>query len=350
MIGQRIVRIGSVLLFLLAYALNAVAIEPNGTVENSISLPAIDGKVTAAYDALLSAYNSQQQSVLQGQERWLKFRSEACIAEGHPAKDADACFQRVDKERFRELGELTDIRRRELAAHSAGVDLEALLDKPIDLSAYSPADMSDIYFDADGSPGARRLPVTCRELYTLTAGAWAYMTDGIGSNSEANAFGVCQNMLFLAQAQQPKRNSQIDFSDVKLYANDVMCFALRCGDGVSISDTPSESFEALKQQGKLTIESADLPMWGPDACTDTLVIHAPFFCLDGMNVRFEASAGADYTGSGDNEAVVTITFFPTEGTERLHGMFLASYDTGSQSIRLKAIDRKARIKLTTATY
>jgi hypothetical protein len=191
--------------------------------------------------------------------------------------------------------------------------------------------MSDVYFD--GSMRAGRLPETCRELYTLTAGAWRYKDDSIGMNSEGNAFDVCKSMLFLAQAQPPKRNSQIDFSDVKLYANEIMCFALRCGDGASVSET---------------IESADLPMWKLDACKDTLVIHPPFFCLDGMNARFEASASADYIGSGDSEAVVKVMFFPTEGTARLRYMFLASYDTHSQSIRVTQIDSKARIKLTTA--
>jgi len=348
MIDMLVVRILSIPLILLVYALNAVAVEPNGALQNAGISPAIDGRVTAAYDALLSASGPQQPSVLLGQEHWRKLRDEACVAEGHLVADADACFQRVDDERLRELDELMDIRRTELEAHSPGVDLEALLDKPVDLAAYSPADMSDVYFD--GSMRAGRLPGTCRELYTLTAGAWGYTGDTIGMSSEGNAFDVCQSILFLAQAQPPKQNSQIDFNDVKLYANELMCFALRCDDGASVSRTPTESFEALKQQGDLIIESANLPMGGPDACKDTLVIHAPFFCLDGMNARFEASASADYTGSGNSEAVVKVMFFPTEGTQRLHYMFLASYDIRSQSIRVTQIDPKARIKLTTAKY
>lgn len=346
MIKTLVVRIVSIPLIVLAYALNAVAVEPSGVLDNPMVSPPVGGQVTAAYDALLSASGPQRPSVLLAQEHWRKLRDEACVVEGHLATHADACFQRVDDERLHELDELTDIRRTGLEAHSPGVDLEALLDKPIDLAAYSPADMSDVYFD--GLMRAGRLPRTCRELYTLTAGAWRYTGDTIGMNSEGNAFDVCKSMLFLAQAQPPKRNSQIDFSDVKLYANEIMCFALRCGDGASVSETPTESFEALKERGNLIIESADLPMWKLDACKDTLVIHPPFFCLDGMNARFEASASADYTGSGDSEAVVKVMFFPTEGTERLHYMFLATYDTHSRSIRVTQIDSKARIKLTTA--
>ncbi|MBB5447767.1 MULTISPECIES: hypothetical protein [unclassified Paraburkholderia] len=346
MIGTGTVQIISTLLIAVACVINVDAAEPDDVREAATAVPAVDQEVMSAYDALRSA-SGQQRSILLGQEHWRKLRVEACSAAGHAATDSDGCFQRVDDERLRELREQMDIRARELAAQSPEMDLEALLDKPINLAAYNPEDMSDIHFD--GSYQAERLPRTCRELYTLTSGAWGYSNDTIGMNSEGNAFDVCQSMLFTAQAQPPKRNSRIDFNDVKLYANEIMCFALRCDDGESISKEPAESFETLKQRGNLIFESADLPMWGPDACNETLVIRQPFFCLDGMNARLEASASADYTGSGDSEAVVTVVFFPTQGTERLHCRFLASYDAQSHSIRVIRIDRNARIKLLTAT-
>jgi hypothetical protein len=338
-----LVRIALIPVIVFAFALNAMAVEPDAVLDNTTGSPAVNKQVTAAYDVLLSISGSQRPSDLLGQEHWRKLRDEACFFEGHAATDAVACFQHVDDERLRELDDLIDIRRTELETQSVSVDLEKLLDQPIDLSVYSPP--SDLYFD--GSMRIERLPKTCRELYTLTAGAWHYIGDTIGMNTEENAFDACRSLLFLAQSRAPKRKSQIDFSDVKLYANEIMCIALRCDDDASIPETPTESFEAQKQHGNLIIESANLPMWGLDACNDALVIQPPFFCFDGMNVRLEASASADYTGSGNTEAVVNVEFFPTQGSQRLHYLFLASYDAHSQSIRVKQIDWKARIKLIT---
>jgi hypothetical protein len=129
------------------------------------------------------------------------------------------------------------------------------------------------------------------------------------------------------------------------YANELMCVVQRCDDGESVSENPIESFSRISEKGKLRIEAGELPAWGLDACKNTLLVGPPFFCIDGWNVRFESSPPADYTGSGNREALVHALFFPTQGTERVHYMFVASYDARARSIRVRRIDPQSRIRL-----
>ncbi len=309
------------------------------------SAPAVDPRVAARYAALQSAYSGRQtQNLAAGQERWLKLRGEACAIGARPTRHFVQCIHDVDSERVRELDELRDILEEETEVGAPLVDLEALLDKPMKLAAYSPAAMSSVYFDYDWH--ASRIPSNCRDLYTLTAGAWKYGTDSIGMNSQGTAFGACQMMLFSAQGRVPRKNSKIDFNDIKRYASGLMCFALRCGDRDLTPDNPSEAFEDLRKDGRLKIKSGHLPIGGVDSCNRTLVLDPPFFCLDGENVRMDVSKPADYTGSGEKQALLLVLFFPTEGTERVHYVFVASYDPKARSIRAQEIDLNSRIKLT----
>ena len=310
----------------------------------SDSAPAVDPRIAMKYAALRAAYKGRQmQSLEAGQTRWLKLRGEACAIGTRAAEHFVQCLRAVDDERVRELDELKEIVEEEAKAGVPLVDLEGLLDSPINLAAYSPAAMSSVYFDDDRQ--ASRIPSNCRELYTLTAGAWQYGDDTTGTNSRGAAFEACQMMLFGAQARAPQKRTQIDFNDIEGYASAMMCFAVRCGDSDFALADPRESFGALQKAGKLKIESGHLPANGSDACNGTLVVDPPFFCLAGENARLDVSKPADYTGGGEQQALVRVLFFPTQGTQRLHYAFVAFYDPKARSIRVREIDENSRIKL-----
>lgn len=78
---------------------------------------------------------------------------------------------------------------------------------------------------------------------------------------------------------------------------------------------------------------------GRQRAPGTLVASKPFFCIDGFNVRYQISEAGDFTGRGRREALVSMLFFPTEGTLRLPLMLLASYDPTEKSIRVEQIDQ-----------
>jgi uncharacterized protein YecT (DUF1311 family) len=310
----------------------------------SDSAPAVDPRVAAKYAALQATYKGRQkQNLVEGQARWLKLRGEACAIGMQPAEHFVQCIHDVDNERVRELGEMNAIADAETAAGVPRVDLEALLDKPMNLAAYSPATMSSIYFDHDGH--ASRTPSDCRELYTLTAGAWKYGDDTIGMNSQGTAFDACQMMLFSAQGRAPRKGAPIDFNDITRYASGLMCYALRCGDSDFTPDHPNEAFDDLRKDGKLKIKIGHLPVWNVDVCNGTLLLDPPFFCLNGYSARIEVGKVADYTGSGEQQALVRVLFFPIQGTERLNYTLLAAYDQTARSIRVQQIDSKFHIKL-----
>ncbi|MGG1948806.1 hypothetical protein AB1286_29030 [Trinickia sp. NRRL B-1857] len=130
------------------------------------------------------------------------------------------------------------------------------------------------------------------------------------------AFGACQFMLFEAQARPPRDQVKIDFIDVRPYAGELMCFALRCGDSDFNPDNPSETFSDMQRAGKLQIKSGRLPAWGANACANTLIVDPPYFCLDGENVRMEVSEPADYTGSGEQQALLKVS---VTNTPRIRG-------------------------------
>ena len=332
-------------LFIACFAVVASVTHASSTNELPQSL--VDNKVTIALDTLRATYTeSQQHSLAIGQARWVEIRNEACVTDGHRASNLNACLQRVDNERIQELNELLQIRRYELHAKIAAIDLEAVLDKPMDISTYSSG--SNVYFDGDLR--ISREPKSCRELYTLSAGAWSYGGDTPGINSSGIAFTTCQMLLFSAQAQVPRKSSSIDFGDITLYANDLVCLVRRCDDSESVSNDPDESFKSLSDRGKLKIESGQLPAWGMGACKDVLVLNPPYFCLDGLNVKYEVSRSANYTRSSEREALLHAFFFPAQGSMRVHYLLLASYDPDTHSIQVRQIDPGSRIKLRLADY
>lgn len=152
-------------------------------------------------------------------------------------------------------------------------------------------------------------------------------------------------MIFSAQRRESAAFSNVNFQDVSLLAEELLCFAFRCGDGYTLYGRPDQSFLSLSKQKKLKIVSGKLPAWGDSACAGTLVVSPPFFCIDGYNIRYEISEPGDFTGRGRREALMSVLFFPSEGTQRLPDMFLASYDPVAKSIRVEQIDEESHIKI-----
>jgi uncharacterized protein YecT (DUF1311 family) len=305
-----------------------------------------DAGVAAGVKTLLAVYgDGQRQSLIDGQATWLKLRDEACTWHGQRAADFNACRVRVDNERTGELNDLADIQRKDLSDKRPTVDLEAVLDQPVDLAAYGhETPLGKLQFAA--SPDATRMPNTCREFYTLSAGDWHDASDSSGMNAAGNASRACSQLIFSAQRRDSALFPDVNFQDVSLLAEDLLCVALRCGDGYTLYGEPSQSFLSLSEQKKLKIVSGTLPAWGDHACAGTLVVSAPFFCIDGYNVRYRMSKAGDFTGSGRREALLSTLFFGSDGsTQRLHAMFLAYYDPAAKSIRVKAIDSDSHIKI-----
>jgi uncharacterized protein YecT (DUF1311 family) len=305
-----------------------------------------DSEVVTGVETLLSVYDDRQrQSLIDGQAKWLKLRDEACTWDGKHAADFNGCRVRVDNERTKELSDLAEIQHKYTSDKHPGVDLEAVLDKPMDLAAYDrETQLGKLYFES--SLNETRIPNTCRELYTLSAGDWNYTADTIGMNAAGNAYDSCSQLIGSAQRRKSAAFSDVNFQDVSLLAEDLLCFAFRCGDGYSLYGGPSQSFLSLSKQKKLKIVSGTLPAWGDNACAGTLTISPPFFCIDGYNVRYQMSEAGDFTGRGRREALLSVLFFASDGsTQRLHDMFLASYDPVAKSIRVEEIDSDSHIKI-----
>lgn len=304
-----------------------------------------DSEVVSGVEKLLSVYSqSQRQSLISGQLEWLRLRGEACNWNGHPAESLNECMVSVNNERAEELRQLVDVQRNQIPDKIPALDLESLLDEPVDLTSYGNDTLIGLlYFD--NSFEKARAPKTCRELYTLLSGAWHFTMDTTGQNASGNANNLCSQLLFAAQKRESKNFSDVDFQDVRLFAWEVLCFAFRCGDGYELDGKSTHSFLSLSSQGKLKITSDKLPAWGDNACAGTLVVSAPFFCIDGYNVRYQISEAGDFTGRGRREALVSMLFFPSEGTLRLQLMLLASYDPTEKSIRVQQIDQNSHIEI-----
>jgi uncharacterized protein YecT (DUF1311 family) len=304
-----------------------------------------DSEVANGVETLLSIYSDRQrQTLIDGQQKWLKLRDEACAWGGKDAPDFNECRVRVNNERTEELNDLAEIQHKAISGRRPPVDLEAVLDKPVDLAAYDrETQLGQLSFGSAFEE--TRIPNTCRELYTLSAGDWHYTADTIGINATGNAYNACSELIFSAQRRESAVFSNIDFQDVTLLAEELLCYALRCGDGYALYGRPGQSFLSLSKQKKLKIVSSNLPARGDSACAGALVVSPPFFCIDGYNVRYQISEAGDFTGRGRREALMSLLFFPSEGTERLPGMFLASYDPVTESIRVEKIDQESHVKV-----
>jgi uncharacterized protein len=318
------------------------------TVCANTSLHEMDSLIADRMQNLLSMYrDGQQRSLVQGQMNWLRQRDKACVFNAEPTEHLVDCLVAVYREREIELDDETKIQRTYLNEGLAltAPNLEAILDRPNVLNY----DHDDIYgamfFDLDFK--IFRHPRTCRELYTLNAGAWEYSTDTIGDDTHAADYEACQFAMFTAQKHPLRKTNSVavDLKDIDAFSNEFMCLIYSCDDYHHDKVTTVESFRQREREGQISITTGALPGYEFLACEHQLIKSTDAFCFEDFNVQYQISDPADYTGQGQREVVVDIAYRPTAGSMRGRALVVAWYDPQLKAIRPELIDFASRIRL-----
>ncbi|WP_162600899.1 lysozyme inhibitor LprI family protein [Paraburkholderia sp. C35] len=331
------------------------------TICDTESLQKADGTITHKVDVLLAAYSdSQRHSLVLGQLNWLTYRNEACMNDGVPTNELVDCLTSVYRERDLELSEEAVVQRKvQDDKHLTNApDIEAILDRPGILEQRDNTFYYAMFFapaQHDVDYNVFRHPSTCRELYTLDAGAWHYSGDTIGMNAQSADFQRCQFEIFEAQGNvkatysPPKTH---DFGDIAAYSTEFICLAVSCDDNHYDKLRAIESFQHKAKSGEIRIEQGVVPVWSDNACLRILVVGNESFCFEGFNFAFSLSQVSDYTGQGRQEALMDMSYFPSQGSMRGHAMLVVWYDPSAHAIRPEKIDFSSRIilKLEPDTY
>ncbi len=288
-------------------------------------------------------------SFLKGQHVWLKLRSEACVLTSDKLipSDQTKCLQSVYDERIKELAEQKTV--------DASIDVDNILDADETLSPYYPQDMGSVYFLYNGDIDfkLKRTPQTCRELYTLTSGAWKYTADTIGGNSQTHAYTTCAFKIFSSQNHTNENSgTKIDFGDLTQYSNEFSCLEgfPACRD---IFRTYPISFQDEEKNGHLKVQTGITNHSGENfrdyEGNPTLQIEDKKFWIAGTNYIIHNMAVGDFTNQGRQEAILQISAYPSEGTYRNNELVLAYYDETSKSIRPEIIENGSVFILKTKT-
>ena len=288
-------------------------------------------------------------SFLKGQRIWLKLRGEACVLTSDKLSSADQieCMQSVYSERVKELTEQNTI--------SATINIDSILDAPENLSPYSPQEMGSVRFSYhdDMDFGLERVPQTCRELYTLTSGAWKYGADTIGGNSQTHAFTTCAFEIFSSQNHANANNENgADFDDLSQYSNEFSCLEgfPACRD---LFQTYPVSFKDEEKNGNLKIQNSITHHSGENFMdykkSPTLQIGDKKFWIAGTNYIIHNIAIGDFTNRGRQEAILQISAYPDGGTYRNNELILAYYDETSKSIRPEVMENGSVLILRSKT-
>ena len=320
------------------------------------SLAAVDRDLNALFNEVRDGYDPvRKESLLRGQRKWLKLRTEACFVAGLSGETNEIvpCLHSVYADRILQLRTLRDAQRRhDQSAGAPAWDVESVLDREIGLAAYSPEAMSALRpVGSEGGVSAAnqgRIPKTCREMFTLSAGRWEYGGDTIGENSKGFAVNACKFAVFTAQNYRKNpRNGDVHFNDLTQYSVEFRCLPFGCEVGADREATFKRktiyTFEkAMSKDGvrkKITIrKDLDFPVWSSADREDVLVVGKQGFYIDGMNYVYELSPVGDYTNRGRDEVIMSIHFFPSEGTIRGHVLIVAYFDPVTHAIRPQPIE------------
>jgi uncharacterized protein YecT (DUF1311 family) len=354
------------LLLLLMNSARAASIDctrPTTTIDHAIcqheTTVHIDADLAALFQRVQTGYlQPLRASLIRGQRHWLTMRGEACLAQGYRAVTArsdddglEKCLMSVYQERQRELQDLLDLQS--VAGHAGStIDVEAILDDPSVLGTHR-----DGMYPGGDYRKAPRTPQTCRELFTLAAGAWSYGDDTIGMNRSGSAFSACSFAILTAQnfAGTTHHEDGIDFSDVLRYSTDFRCMALGCEDPHTGTRGPFYRKGVVTTFGqeiagrRLKLEKRDLPSWGDTDVDNVLIVGQHSFYIDGMDYAYEMSAPGDYTGRGRREVLMSMHAHANPGTMSVSGILVASYDPATGAIRPEWLDQSHPLRVVPET-
>ena len=154
-------------------------------------LAKLDTELATQWQKMLEIYEGgQRASLIKGQKVWLKMRENACQNDASKVDWPELvdCVKNIYTQRI-------DMLKQQETAHVRfpQTDFDSLLDVSINLTDYEPKDMGAMRYNAgnDIRFDISRLPKTCRELYTYSAGNWTYTSDTIGVVSETFAKSTC---------------------------------------------------------------------------------------------------------------------------------------------------------------
>ncbi|PQV46692.1 hypothetical protein [Paraburkholderia sp. BL21I4N1] len=307
-----------------------------------------DAKVALLIQRLLLAYNdSQQRSLIVGQMNWLELRDEACLIDGLPSEHLAECITNVYREREAELNDELVVQQSYVvqAYAAAAPDLEAILDRGDILDDGGDGMYYAMYFDMNFQ--TYRHPKTCRQLYTLNAGAWQYSSDTMGDSAYGANYQLCQFALLSAQDHSSKKRAQdaVDLDNVEMFSNEFMCLIYSCDGNHYDQLKRVETFHRRDQEGEIRITDGKFPVWTYPGCEKVLVKSVDSFCFDDFNVRYHTSAQGDYTNKGRREVLMDIAYWPTQGSMRGHVLVVAWYDPRLKAIRPERIASSSRLRL-----
>ncbi len=322
----------------------------NGQIDRMVcandGLQAEDAKVALLIQRLLNDYNDpQQRNLVAGQMTWLALRDEACLSNGQPSKQFAECIFNVYREREAELNDELVVQQSYLRQTHAAPDIEAILDRRDILDHGSRGMYYAMYFDMNFQ--IYRHPETCRQLYTLNAGAWQYSLDTMGENAYGADYQKCQFAVLSAQDHSSKRRagSAVDFDNLETFSNEFMCLIYVC-DGDHYDQLKRvETFHHRHQGGEIRIINGEFPVWTYPGCEKVLVKNTDSFCFDDFNVRYQMSSEGDYTNKGRREVLMDIAYWPTQGSMRGHVLVVAWYDPRLNAIRPEQIAASSRLRL-----
>ncbi len=310
-------------------------------------LAAQDRQLAAATTEVKAKYTGEwAQQFLKGQRTWLKLRDEACfVNENRSSTELKIeCLNGVYGERLKELREQSGIANLQLRPSGSGID--AVLDEPRKLAAYYPEEMSALYSTAGHNIDCKtaRLPRTCRELSTLTAGNWGYSGDTIGDQSSKVALGTCQAALLSASTfpSNPSEGPKINFSDLMSLSNEFICLD-GCSNHYKLYKERPKSLEDLRRERVVVMEQDASDTSTQDSSDQeqppVLSVSKDEFQILETHYRIWNMVVGNFTNQGRQEALLNITIWPNLGTYRATMLILAYYDKTSHSIRPELLEK-----------
>jgi uncharacterized protein YecT (DUF1311 family) len=345
--------------------------------EDDTELARLFAELRDGYDA------ARRQSLIKGQRLWLKLVPEACVLRNFPIDKAELdrsrdwiarhsdddesdddkppllakkmkCLRSVYEERTQELEQQLEIQKLEKAGSFADgpINIDEILDTKRDLAIYFPESRSAMHniWDADESNG-ERIPATCRELFTLSAGFWGYDGTTAGDNTESYARTTCLFMIFSAQRYAGVRPdpTNIKFDDVTLYSIEFGCLIV--DNNCVPEDKHIRTFSEEQTLSHIRIIEGRVPYLSyeiDDQIGSTLIVDHGNFCIHGINFTVEHRATGNFTNSGRQEALLALSYIPVQGTARGNFLIIAYFDSKNNAIRPEDIEMSSRLRLTSS--
>lgn len=334
------------------YAAEANCRKPASEIDIAIcqdwELGNLDKTLSKRFDAVYSYYSSRlRASLVNGQRKWIDLRSKACLPEDSKNRlRMRDCLVSVYAQRIQELQDLSDIQKLyKYRPDLTPPDVEKILDDTsVDISTAS--NNRPIYL-IDSDYKITINPRTCREVFTLTKGLWAYGQDAQGLFSSESALSACALKILSVQNFKIKKNryTNVNFHDIKQYWMELPYIGASDNPNVSdYIDGKTKTFQQAADAGKIRILNGSL-VSGNDA-DNMLIIDNDFFYVMGFNYRYlEVSRPGDYANKERLEALLSLVLFDTGGSARHTLTMLATYDPSTSSIRMSQLNSDYRLKL-----